>query len=162
MGNICCVIIVTPVMAGHHRIGGNDIMAEFIHVHTTTNSREEAQKIAETVVANLNQTMPQPTFEGLLQLPGVALFVRQFGTAGPPVILIHGGPDWDQSYFFPFLAPLARSCRLIAFDIRGCVRSQKFGDPPRYHIYLVVQDLAYLLATLHFLLGIPPGFSYAD
>lgn len=53
----------------------------------------------------------------------------------------YGGPDWDQSYFFPFLAPLAQSCRLIAFDLRGCGRSQKFYDPERYHLDLAVRLL---------------------
>ena len=104
--------------------------------------------------------MPQPIHEGLLQLPDVSLFVRQFGTTGPVVVLIHGGPDWDQSYFFPFIAPVARSCRLITFDLRGCGRSQRFGDPHRYHIDLVVEDLAQLLDLLHLESAILLGFSY--
>jgi pimeloyl-ACP methyl ester carboxylesterase len=107
-----------------------------------------------------DQAMPQPTDEGFLQLPDVSLFVRQFGTTGPAVVLIHGGPDWDQSYFFPFIAPLARSCRLIAFDLRGCGRSQRFGDPHRYHIDLVVEDLAHLLDLLRLESAILLGFSY--
>ncbi len=104
--------------------------------------------------------MPQPTHEGLFQLPDVSLFVRQFGTTGPAVVLIHGGPDWDQSYFFPFLAPLARSCRLIAFDLRGCGRSQKFSDPECYHLDLVVEDLAQLLELLQLERAILLGFSF--
>jgi len=108
----------------------------------------------------LDQAMPQPTHEGLLQLTDVSLFVRQFGTTGPAVVLINGGPDWDQSYFFPFIAPLARSCRLITFDLRGCGRSQKFGDPHRYSLDLVVEDLAQLLDLLHLESAILLGFSY--
>jgi pimeloyl-ACP methyl ester carboxylesterase len=108
----------------------------------------------------IDQAMPQPTHEGLLQLSEVSLFVRQFGTTGPVVVLIHGGPDWDQSYFFPFIAPVARSCRLITFDLRGCGRSQKFGDPHRYHIDLVVEDLAQLLDLLQLESAILLGFSY--
>src|SRR5215469_5886668 len=104
--------------------------------------------------------MPQPTQEGLLQLTDVSLFVRQFGTTSPPVVLIHGGPDWDQSYFYPFIAPVARSCRLIAFDLRGCGRSQKLGDPRRYHIDLVVEDLAQLLDRLQLESAVLLGFSY--
>lgn len=104
--------------------------------------------------------MPKPIHEGFLQLPDVSLFVRQFGTTGPAVVLIHGGPDWDQSYFFPFIAPVARSCRLITFDLRGCGRSQKFGDPHRYHLDLVVEDLAHLLDLVHLERAILLGFSY--
>lgn len=90
----------------------------------------------------------------------VSLFVRQFGTTGPAVILIHGGPDWDQSYFFPFLAPLAHSCRLIAFDLRGCGRSQKFHDPECYRLDLAVEVLAQLLERLQLEGSILLGFSF--
>lgn len=108
----------------------------------------------------LEQETPQPIFEGILTLAGVSLFVRQFGSSGPAIVLLHGGPDWDQSYFFPFIAPLARHCRLIAFDLRGCGRSQKFHDPNYYHIDFAVDDLAQLLDRLQLEHPILLGFSY--
>ena len=74
--------------------------------------------------------------------------------------LFMGDRTRDQSYFFPFIAPVARSCRLITFDLRGCGRSQKFGDPHRYHIDLVVEDLAQLLDLLQPESAILLGFSY--
>lgn len=101
-----------------------------------------------------------PVFEGQVQLPGVALFVRQFGRNGPPLLVVHGGPDWDHSYFLPFVLPLAQYCRLTLFDLRGCGRSQRFGNSGAYHIDRAVADLAALIAALrlgpvHLL-----GFSY--
>jgi proline-specific peptidase len=106
------------------------------------------------------QREQRPVFEGLVQLPGVQLFVRQFGQSGPRVVIVHGGPDWDHSYFLPFLLPLAAHCQLTLFDLRGCGRSQKLSDPSAYHIDLAVADLAALigeldLGSVHLL-----GFSY--
>lgn len=103
---------------------------------------------------------PPPTFEGHVQLDDVRLFVRRFGASGPEVVLIHGGPDWDQSYFFPFIAPLIGHCRLTAFDLRGCGRSQRLGDPARYHIDLAVDDLIGLISRLEIQQPILLGFSY--
>jgi pimeloyl-ACP methyl ester carboxylesterase len=36
---------------------------------------------------------PTPVFEGLAQAGEVALFVRQFGVAGPRLVLLHGEQD---------------------------------------------------------------------
>lgn len=47
-----------------------------------------------------------------------SLFVRTVG-AGPPVIVLHGGPDFDHRYLLPDLDRLADSLRLIYFDQRG-------------------------------------------
>jgi pimeloyl-ACP methyl ester carboxylesterase len=94
--------------------------------------------------------MPLTTcvFEGQVQAGEAALFVRQFGVAGPRVVLLHGGPDWDHSYFLPYVLPLAAQCRLTLVDLRGCGRSQRFGSVDRYHLDLAVADIGHLLAAL--------------
>jgi pimeloyl-ACP methyl ester carboxylesterase len=93
--------------------------------------------------------------------PAVELFVGQ--TAGEPartVLVIHGGPDWDQSYLHEPLVHLAGDRRVVFADLRGCGRSTR-GLPsgcctPEY----AVQDLIMLIETL----GPHPvdllGFSY--
>lgn len=101
-----------------------------------------------------------PSFEGLVNLPDVQLFVRRFGSTGPDVIIVHGGPDWDHSYFLPFVLPLAEHVRVTLFDLRGCGRSQKFGDPTRYHLDLAVDDLAHLCEQLALVPATLLGFSY--
>lgn len=105
-------------------------------------------------------TSAVPSFEGVIRLPEVRLFVRQFGTTGPDLIIIHGGPDWDHSYFLPFVLPLATHLRVTLFDLRGCGRSQKFYDPSRYHIDLAVDDLAQLCQHLALTSATFLGFSY--
>lgn len=111
---------------------------------------------------NISPDIPpiEPSFEGLIQLPGVQLFVRQFGTSGPNLIIVHGGPDWDHSYFLPFVLPLAKHMRVTLFDLRGCGRSQKFNDPTRYHLDLAVDDLAHLCEHLAVIPATLLGFSY--
>jgi proline-specific peptidase len=104
--------------------------------------------------------LPAPTWEGLVALPEVALFVRQYGQSGPAVVVIHGGPDWDHTYFLPYLLPLAERLRLIFFDMRGCGRSQKFHAVAPYHIDRVVADLAALLDHLAVEDVTLLGFSY--
>ena len=88
------------------------------------------------------------------------LFVRQWGNTGPEVVLIHGGPDWDHSYFFPFVLPLTDHCRLTTFDLRGCGRSTRFGQPERYSLDRAADDLALLLQHLDLTQVTLLGFSF--
>lgn len=53
---------------------------------------------------------------------GALLHVRKIG-AGPPVIVLHGGPDFDHNYLLPELDQLADICRLVYYDQRGRGRS---------------------------------------
>src|SRR5207248_7381684 len=54
--------------------------------------------------------------------PGVQLFVHEEG-AGPPVIVVHGGPGLDSNYLAPDLQPLSQAHRVIYYDQRGSGRS---------------------------------------
>ena len=55
-----------------------------------------------------------------MQLDG--LFCREVGE-GPPIVVVHGGPDFDHCYFLPELDRLADSFRLVYYDQRGRGRS---------------------------------------
>ena len=50
------------------------------------------------------------------------LYVRELGE-GTPVIVVHGGPDFDHEYFLPELDGLADGLRLVYYDQRGRGRS---------------------------------------
>ena len=52
------------------------------------------------------------------------LYVRDIGE-GPPVIVLHGGPDFDHEYLVPEMDELAESFRLVYYDQRG--RGRSFG-----------------------------------
>lgn len=71
--------------------------------------------------------MPKAAREGHLTVGDVRLFVREIGD-GPPIIVLHGGPDFDHGYLLPELDGLAASCRLVYYDQRGRGRS---GDGVR-------------------------------
>lgn len=55
------------------------------------------------------------------------LYVRDVGR-GAPVIVVHGGPDFDHQYLLPEMDRLAESFRLIYYDQRG--RGRSFSDQP--------------------------------
>ena len=56
------------------------------------------------------------------------LYVRQLGE-GPPIVVLHGGPDFGHDYLVPELDRLADACRLVYYDQRGRGRSYA-GDAP--------------------------------
>ena len=63
--------------------------------------------------------------ESYVAIDGAELFVREAGH-GRPILVIHGGPDFDHSYLLPGLDRLADSYRLIYYDQRARGRSR--GD----------------------------------
>ena len=52
----------------------------------------------------------------------VSLYSREIGR-GQPIIVLHGGPDFDHGYLLPDLDRLADAFRLIYYDQRGRGRS---------------------------------------
>jgi proline iminopeptidase len=51
-----------------------------------------------------------------------SLYSREIGS-GPPIIVLHGGPDFDSGYLLPDLDGWADAFRLIYYDQRGRGRS---------------------------------------
>lgn len=85
-----------------------------------------------------------------MPLGDVALFVHELGNPDvrPPLLVVHGGPDWDHSYLLPGLALVALTRHVIAFDLRGCGRSSQGLGEGRYQPELLVEDIARLAHTL--------------
>lgn len=91
-----------------------------------------------------------PTFEGHVPVAdGGRAHVRRYGSVGPDLLLVHGGPDWDHAYLLPYVLPLADDLQLTLFDLRGCGRSSRFDDPEAYTPDAVVRDVFALLNELH-------------
>ena len=61
---------------------------------------------------------PAPTSELRVPVGDTSLYVRDVGR-GRPLIVLHGGPDFDQAYLQPELDELADTYRLIYYDQRG-------------------------------------------
>jgi len=69
-----------------------------------------------------SQAKSTPVEEGYIKNNGARIYYKTIGT-GEPIIVVHGGPGLNQSYFFPHLKELAKSHKLIFYDQRGCGRS---------------------------------------
>lgn len=98
--------------------------------------------------------------EGRVDIGRGELFVRRFGVAGPHIVVVHGGPDWDHSYLLPYILPIADCAQLTLFDLRGCGRSSTFEDAASYHPDEVVADIAALQDCLGLWPSALLGFSF--
>ena len=60
--------------------------------------------------------------EGLREINGTQLYTKVMGE-GEPIVILHGGPGMDHTYFLPQMAELAETHKLIFFDQRVSGRS---------------------------------------
>jgi proline iminopeptidase len=88
------------------------------------------------------QTAPAvyPQQEGFVDAHGVLIYYLSLGN-GSPLVVVHGGPGAEHSYFLPYLLPLARTHRLIFIDERGSGRSQRLQDTSLYTVENMVEDV---------------------
>ncbi|HKC96220.1 MAG TPA: hypothetical protein VKB81_19580 [Nitrospira sp.] len=63
-----------------------------------------------------------------ISVPGASLYCREVGQ-GTPMIVLHGGPDFDISYLLPELDRLSDKFHLIYDDQRGRGRSADYVKP---------------------------------
>jgi len=81
-----------------------------------------------------------PLQDGFVDAHGVLIYYVEFGK-GPPLMVLHGGPGADHTYFLPWLLPLARTHRLIFIDERGSGRSERLQDVSKYTVEGDVEDI---------------------
>jgi pimeloyl-ACP methyl ester carboxylesterase len=68
------------------------------------------------------------------------LFCRDIGH-GHPIVVVHGGPDFDHCYYLPELDRLADSFRLVYYDQRGRGRSGHGVRPEDVTLGSEIEDL---------------------
>jgi proline iminopeptidase len=78
--------------------------------------------------------------EAYVQIGDARLFTRVVGS-GPPVIVLHGGPDFDHTYLLPELDRVARHARLVYYDQRGRGRSADGVRPEDVTLASEMSDL---------------------
>jgi proline iminopeptidase len=78
--------------------------------------------------------------EAWVPVDGAQLFCRDVG-AGEPIVVLHGGPEFDHAYFLPELDRLADSFRLIYYDQRGRGRSARGVRPADVTLSSDVEDI---------------------
>lgn len=68
------------------------------------------------------------------------LYVREIGS-GTPLVVLHGGPDFNHNYLLPELDGLASAFRLLYYDQRGRGKSSLDVSPDDVTIESEVDDL---------------------
>lgn len=81
-----------------------------------------------------------------------ALYAREIGQ-GPPIIVLHGGPDFDHSYFLPDLDRWSDAYHLVYYDQRGRGKSGDRVQPEDVTLASEMADLDRVRQAFH--LGAP-------
>jgi proline iminopeptidase len=68
------------------------------------------------------------------------LFCRDVGV-GHPIVVLHGGPEFDHTYLLPELDRLAESFRLVYYDQRGRGRSASGVRPEQVDLRSEIDDV---------------------
>jgi proline iminopeptidase len=91
------------------------------------------------LLAASNSTCAQG-IERLLNINNTELNVRIVGE-GSPILIVHGGPGLNHTYFLPHLNKLASSHKLIFIDQRACGKSSGTIDSTQMSIDWLVSDM---------------------
>ncbi len=89
-----------------------------------------------------------PVQQGYVDAHGVLIYYVEFGH-GAPLVVLHGGPGADHTYFLPWLLPLARTHRLIFIDERGSGQSERLEDVHQYTVEGDVEDIEAVRVALN-------------
>jgi proline iminopeptidase len=86
--------------------------------------------------------------ESRIPIGKASLYSREIGQ-GQPIIVLHGGPDFDHSYLLPDLDRLADAFRLIYYDQRGRGRSAYQVLPEEVTLASEIDDLDMVRQHFH-------------
>ena len=78
--------------------------------------------------------------ESRVVVGNASLYSRDIGR-GQPMVVLHGGPDFDQSYLLPDLDCLSDAFRLIYYDQRGRGKSADQVRPEDVSLSTDIEDL---------------------
>lgn len=85
--------------------------------------------------------------EGFLQINGSEVYYKTMGE-GEPLVIVHGGPVLDHSYFLPHLESLAQDYKLVFYDQRASGRSSIAIDSASMSLDGFVEDIELLRKEL--------------
>jgi proline iminopeptidase len=78
--------------------------------------------------------------EGTLRVENAEIYYREVGE-GRPLIILHGGPDFDHNYLLPEMDRLADSLRVVYYDQRGRGKSGGSVRPEEITMESEIEDL---------------------
>ena len=76
------------------------------------------------------------------------------------IVVIHGGPDWDNTYLRKACAPLVKIGELVFFDLRGCGQSSSPEELSGFHMDELAGDVVSLLDHFQIDRAILLGYSF--
>src|SRR5881398_1369639 len=88
------------------------------------------------------------THRGYIPVERGRLFFREIGQ-GLPIIILHGGPDFDHLYLLPEMDRLARHFRLIYYDQRGRGKSAIDVEPEDVSLASEISDIESVRKHFH-------------
>ena len=103
-------------------------------------------------------TAPAPTHDSTLPINGVGLYVEERGS-GAPIVCIHGAGGTTLAWTSA-IDKLSRLGRVIAYDRRGCARSERPAHYKRTSIAEHADDAAALIDALGAAPAVVIGRSY--
>jgi proline iminopeptidase len=109
--------------------------------------------LSSPVCAQAHDDSAPLVVDGLRLINGTQLYCKSIGN-GTPLVILHGGPGLDHSYFLPQMEKLADTYELIFFDQRGCGKSSIRLDSTAMTLDALVEDIdkirdAYNLNTMN-------------
>jgi len=87
-----------------------------------------------------HQPVPAAPQESYLLVEHTRLYIRDIGQ-GQPILILHGGPDFDHTYLLPDLDRLSDSFRLLYYDQRGRGKSGENVQPEDITIESETEDV---------------------
>ncbi len=111
------------------------------HMPMGTTLRATVAAVAAVFVSSAGaepQQLIATATESRVHVDNTSLYARVAGR-GQPMIVLHGGPDFDTAYLLPELDQLTDAYRLIYYDQRGCGKS---ADGVRPEEVTLTSDLA--------------------
>lgn len=93
------------------------------------------------MMSNERTGVPSGVVEGYAPAPGVQLYFREVGNGSFPLVVLHGGPDFNHSYLLPELDRLSSAFRLIYYDQRGRGKSSRGVAPQDVSLKSEVDDV---------------------
>jgi proline iminopeptidase len=78
--------------------------------------------------------------EGYKDIYGTKLYYKAVGE-GEPILIVHGGPGLEHSYFLPHFNELAKKHTLIFFDLRGHGKSDANMDSAHIQLSYFIDDI---------------------
>src|SRR5215469_8703247 len=134
----------------HRRRAAGHVMALFGRVQTSAHC--------------VSQRRRRCAMGRLVEVADTKLYVEERGApSGFPLLVFHGGPGLDHTWFGDYLDPLTGEgrYRLVLADERACGRSDRAAPRPTWTLGRMAQDVSDLAASLGVLDGYATlGHSY--